>query len=222
MNLQVDGSSIYEYGDVITHSFYHPHHVSSFGGGAVIAQLPEAHNQIQSIVHWGRSCRCHYDSAHCDAPPGLNHNFWYQQEGINVEMSELNACFGRWQLQSWPDQEAKRWKHWRLWEHAVAGIVGTRTWQAGDNISPFVFPIGVDLHRYVAVTNEITAKGVEVRTLMGGAIHLHPAFQHLAHSRLKQCERTGSQSFFVGMHQTLETEKIEGAIAIVRDALKRA
>ncbi len=221
MNLRVEGTTIYEYGDLVTHSFYHPHHLSSFGGGAVIAQLPEVHNQVQSIVHWGRSCCCQYDSAHCHAPAGLNHNFWYQQEGINVEMSELNACFGRWQLQSWPKQEAKRWKHWHLWEQAVAGMAGTRTWQASADISPFVYPIGVEFNRYAMVTDKITANGVEVRSLMGGAIHLHPAFQHLAHDRLKQCERTGSQSFFVGMHQTLETKKVQQAIAIVCEALRK-
>ncbi len=116
MNLQVEGSPLYSFGDVVTHSFYHPHHLSSFGGGAVVVQSPQLNDHIQSIVHWGRSCRCHYDPTHCEAPEGLNHNFWYVREGINVEMSELNACFARWQLRGWPEQEAKRWEHWRIWE----------------------------------------------------------------------------------------------------------
>ena len=222
MNLQVDGMPIYEHGDLITHSFYHPHHLSSFGGGAVVVRSRELHDQVQSIVHWGRSCRCHYDATRCEAPDGLNHNFWYQREGVNVEMSELNACFARWQLHSWPEQEARRWEHWRLWESALAGIPGVHTWPARGNISPFVFPIAVATGRFPAVTREIMARGVEVRSLMGGAMHRHPAYQHLAHAGLKQCEAMGARSFFVGLHQTLETKQVERASAIVRKVLEVA
>ena len=222
MNLQIGGTSLYEYGDLITHSFYHPHHLSSFGGGAVVGRSPEAHDHLQSIIHWGRSCKCHFDSTRCEAPPGLNHNFWYEREGINVEMSELNACFARWQLLSWPEQEARRWVHWRLWEKGLAGMPGVKTWQAQGNVSPFVFPVGVAASRFATVTNEILAHGVEVRSLMGGAIHLHPAYRHLAHAGLKECEAMGARSFFVGLHQTLETEKVERAITLVREVLEKA
>jgi len=220
MALQVDGASLYDFGDVVTHSFYHPHHLSSFGGGAVVVNLMELHDQVQSIVHWGRACRCHYDAARCDAPGGLNHNFWYQREGINVEMSELNACFARWQLRSWPAQEARRWEHWRVWESALAGIPGVETWPAATNVSPFVFPIGVAPERYAELTSQILAQGVEVRSLMGGAMHLHPAYGHLAHSALKQCEAMGRRSFFVGLHQTLETDQVRRASGIVRRLLE--
>jgi dTDP-4-amino-4,6-dideoxygalactose transaminase len=220
MNLQVDGLSLYELGDLVTHSFYHPHHLSSFGGGAVVAQSSEFNDHIQSIVHWGRSCRCHYDPMGCEAPAGLNHNFWYLREGVNVEMSELNACFARWQLRSWPEQEARRWEHWRLWERAVAGTPGVQIWQAHANLSPFVFPIGIAPGRFAAVSREIIARGVEVRSLMGGAMHRHPAYQHLAHDRLKQCEALGARSFFVGLHQTLETKRVERAATIVRTVLE--
>jgi len=222
MNLQVEGTSLYEHGDLVTHSFYHPHHLSSFGGGAVIARSPEIHDHMQSIVHWGRSCRCHYDPANCDAPEGLNHNFWYEREGVNVEMSELNACFARWQLRSWPEQEARRWAHWRLWERVMTGVSGVHTWTARGNVSPFVFPIGVAPGQFASVTSEIMARGVEVRSLMGGAMHRHPAYQHLAHSGLKHCEAMGARSFFVGLHQTLETERVERAAAIVREVMEVA
>ena len=59
MNLQVDAdTSLYITETLITHSFYHPHHLSSFGGGAVVARSSDFNDQIQSIVHWGRACRC--------------------------------------------------------------------------------------------------------------------------------------------------------------------
>jgi CDP-6-deoxy-D-xylo-4-hexulose-3-dehydrase len=222
MGLQIEGTSLYSFGDVATHSFYHPHHLSAFGGGAVVVNSTELHDRVQSIVHWGRTCRCHYDTARCDAPDGLDHNFWYEREGINVEMSELNACFARWQLRSWAAQEARRWEHWRVWESALACIPGVETWPARANISPFVFPIGVTPERYTALTRQILANGVEVRSLMGGAIHRHPAYQHLAHAGLKQCELMGRRGFFVGVHQTLERGVVHRASSIVRQILEAA
>jgi len=222
MGLQVEGETIYGFGGLVTHSFYHPHHLSSFGGGAVAVNSTELHDQVQSIVHWGRTCRCHFDAARCDAPDGLNHNFWYQREGINVEMSELNSCFARWQLRSWPVQEARRWEHWRIWASALGHIQKVETWAAHANVSPFVFPIGVAPEKYAALTREILAQGVEVRSLMGGAMHRHPAYQHLAHNRLKECEAMSARSFLVGLHQTLKTNQVERASALVRAVLEVA
>jgi len=220
MNLTVDGRSLYEYGDLVTHSFYHPHHLNSFGGGAVVERLPDLHEDIQSIVHWGRACRCQYDAESCNAPEGADHNFWYLREGINVEMSELNACFARWQLQSWPEQEARRWKHWRIWQEALGASPRVQTWPARGNLSPFVFPVGVEADRRKAVTDEILALGVEVRSLMGGAIHYHPAHRDLAHDGLANCEAMARRSFFTGIHQTLKTGSVERAAAIVRGVLE--
>jgi dTDP-4-amino-4,6-dideoxygalactose transaminase len=216
MDLRQSGRMIYEFGDIITHSFYHPHHLSAFGGGVVATHSRELHDQIQSIVHWGRECRCHYDPATCHAPHGLNHNFWYIREGVNLELSELNACFARWQLRTWPEQESQRWEHWRTWTHALTDLPGVRIWEAAQNISPFVFPIAVDASRFDTITRRIQKEGVEIRSLMGGAIHRHPAYQHLAHARLANCEVTGSRSFFVGIHQTLSSEQVGAASAITR------
>ena len=83
---------------------------------------------LLTVTHWGRECTCHYDPSICVAPPGMHHNFYYVRVGHNLEMSgkrhptmrmvcsfqptrnqfplspphaELNACFGRFQLQDW-------------------------------------------------------------------------------------------------------------------------
>src|SRR5258708_30286373 len=102
----------------------------------------------------------------------------------------------------------------------MTGVSGVHTWTALGNVSPFVFPIGVAPGQFASLTSEIIARGVEVRSLMGGAMHRHPAYQHLAHDGLKQCEALGGRSFFVGMHQSLEKENIERATAIVRTVLE--
>lgn len=222
MNLTVDGVPIHRHGDLVTHSFYHPHHLSSYGGGLVAARDPAIHAEVESIVHWGRACSCHLDPASCAAPDGLNHNFWYIREGVNLELSELNACFARWQLRTWPSQEARRWEHWRRWERALAGIPGVRTWTARQDVSPFVFPVGVPAGRHAAVTAAIQEAGVEIRSLMGGAIHRHPAYAHLAHGGLANSEATGGSCFFVGIHQTLADTQVEEACGIVSRILRQA
>ena len=104
---------------------------------------------------------------------------------------------------------------------ALTDIPGVQIWPADQNISPFVFPIAVDALRFTELTDAIQAAGVEVRSLMGGAIHRHPAYHHLGHDRLKQCERTGSRSFFVGIHQTLTRQQVAEASSIVRRILSQ-
>jgi dTDP-4-amino-4,6-dideoxygalactose transaminase len=212
MNLEVDGKSLYEYGDIITHSFYHPHHLSSFGGGAVIVASAEDHRLTESLSHWGRACTCHFDREQCQAPSGINHNFFYQRLGINVELSELNACFGRFQLQTWPQQEALRIARYDQLYRSLHNRDGICVYQRHQNISPFVFPIRVAQDRFESTTTSLRERGLEIRNLMGGAIHLHPAFKHLGHPQLTHAETMGASTFFVGFHQNLSDAQFAGTM----------
>lgn len=75
---------------------------------------PSWHAITESMTHWGRKCTCHFDPSICEAPEGMHHNFWYTRVGHNLEMSELNACFGRFQLQSWTSMESSRIKYYEI------------------------------------------------------------------------------------------------------------
>ena len=75
MKLEIDGKQAYEYGDFTTWSFYHPHHLSAYGGGAIISNSKTNLRLIESIAHWGRACSCHVDELSCSAPAGMDHNF---------------------------------------------------------------------------------------------------------------------------------------------------
>src|SRR5439155_25544517 len=116
---------------------------------------------------------------------------------------------------------AQRWDHWHISTEALIGLPRVHLWPADANVSPFFIPIGVPREHVDAVTQKILSRGVEVRSLMGGAIHLHPAFQRLAHDGLTNCAALGATTFFVGIHQTLNTDKVRRAAAIVREVLKR-
>jgi dTDP-4-amino-4,6-dideoxygalactose transaminase len=219
-----DGRLAHEYGDVSTFSFYHPHHLSSFGGGAVSTPHESWRRVVQSSTHWGRLCSCHYEGADaCTAPDGMHHNFHYVREGHNIEMSELNAAFGRWQLaEFWPDAERRRLEHYALLHDALADVAGVRVYERQqDSGSPFVFPISVDdPSRLPELRARLDERGVEIRSLMGGGIHAQPAYTHLQHDGLANTVDMSARSFFVGVHSTLETDDVRAVASILREELK--
>ena len=126
LRLEIGGKPTFSYGDILTWSFYHPHHLSSYGGGGVICLNQDDYVLIDSIIHWGRACRCHIDPALCKNPDGPAHQFTYENIGVNVEMSELNAAFGRWQLRCFPKDEEKRLQNYQLLYEHLKDCVGIR------------------------------------------------------------------------------------------------
>lgn len=212
-----DGRQLHQQGDMTTWSFYHPHHLSSYGGGAVISSTPELYRLADSIAHWGRACTCHIDPARCTAPPGCAHNFTYVRTGVNVEMSELNACFGRFQLQHWDEIEVRRKQNYGVLFDHLSDIPALKTYPAPvGNGSPFVFPVACLDETSVAAAERLARHGVECRTLMGGATVEQPAFRHLAHDGNTNARALAARSFFVGIHQTIGLEDIKAVAGLIR------
>ena len=207
-----------DYGDISTLSFYHPHHLSSYGGGAVVTLNQDDYVIADSITHWGRSCKCHIDKSLCTVPAGPAHNFTYERLGLNVEMSELNACFGRWQLQNIKQIEMARTRNYDSFYEALKDVPSLKVWPIPDvNCSPFVFPIrlknGMSVRDAYAVLAE---KGIEIRTLMGGAINEQEAFHNmLAGTEVPVAKEMADTTFFVGVHHTLPTEDVETVAQII-------
>jgi len=218
MDLRVEGVPAHRLGDLSTWSFYHPHHLSAFGGGAVLAPDAAWHARVDSLVHWGRACTCHLDGAPCSAPAGMHHQFHYVRRGHNLEMSELNACFGRFALQTWEAQEARRLAHYGVLSGALQGVAGVRTWPApGDSGSPFVFPFALQGRPIEPFAEAMARHGVEVRSLMGGAVVDHPAYADIPHDGLRHCRALSRSAGFVGVHQSLP----DGDVAEVARLLAR-
>lgn len=216
--MKVQGKPVYSYGDISTLSFYHPHHLSSYGGGAVVTLNQDDYVIADSITHWGRSCKCHIDKSLCTVPAGPAHNFTYERLGLNVEMSELNACFGRWQLQNIKQIEMARTRNYDSFYEALKDVPSLKVWPTPDvNCSPFVFPIrlknGMTVRDAYAVLAE---KGIEIRTLMGGAISEQEAFHNmLAGTEVPVAKEMADTTFFVGVHHTLPNEDVETAAQII-------
>ena len=221
LRLEIGGKPAFSYGDILTWSFYHPHHLSSYGGGGVICLHQDDYILIDSIIHWGRACRCHIDPALCKNPDGPAHQFTYENIGVNVEMSELNAAFGRWQLRCFPKDEEKRLQNYQLLYEHLKDCVGIRVYPHPDsNGSLFVFPVQLTNGLSVGKAYEILRKkGVEIRTLMGGVTNEQPAFNHLSSKFFMEAHKMAEQTFFVGVHQTLPVEDVQAVARILKENL---
>ncbi|MDE6009290.1 MAG: DegT/DnrJ/EryC1/StrS family aminotransferase [Muribaculaceae bacterium] len=198
-------------------------HLSSYGGNAVICPNKEDYILCDSIAHWGRACKCHIDESLCKNPDGPADQFTYERLGINVEMSELNACFGRWQLQRWQHYELRRRENYRLLYDMLKDNPNLKLWEVGEEQpSRFVFPIKLINGMTVRDAWEILSpKGVEIRTLMGGATCSQPAFRDLVEFGA-QTNAIGmaDTTFFIGIHQTLSAHDVKAVARIINDTFR--
>lgn len=215
-----DDEQYYRFGDITTLSFYHPHHLSSYGGGAVIFANKEDYILCDSIAHWGRACKCHIDESFCTNPEGPAHQFTYERLGVNVEMSELNACFGRWQLRQWESIEDKRCRNYTTLYDQLRNNPNIKVWNINtDQPSRFVFPIQLKNGMTVKEAwQELAPKGVEIRTLMGGATCEQSAYKGLlTYDTQNEAIAMADSTFFVGIHHTLSNKDISTVAKIINE-----
>lgn len=211
LGIAANGVACHKYGDITTWSFYHPHHLSAYGGGAVVTLNTEDYILADSVIHWGRSCKCHITDAVCTVPAGSAHQFTYERPGLNVEMSELNARFGRWQLQQWDSIEVMRKRNYRILYDTLCHNPHIKVFEHPEiNISAFAFPIQLtDGRKLSEVYETIKSEGIEVRTLMGGACNEQKAFSSLFNkSNTLNAHILTQTAFFVGIHHTLPEEDV--------------
>lgn len=211
-NARIGDQPLCKYGDIVTWSFYHPHHLSSYGGGAVYSVCVDDFMMTDSIAHWGRACKCHIDPSLCSLSAGPAHQFTYENIGVNVEMSELNACFGRWQLREWEKIEAQRQKNYSILYKMLSGKDNISVWPFFNDRkdSPFVFPILYKVGTVDDVFERLSVKGIEIRTLMGGAVCQQNAFQgKVVFDNCDNASYLSRHTFFVGCHHTLSESDIK-------------
>lgn len=217
------GRTNFEAADFVTWSFYHPHHLSSYGGGCIVCGTAEDFALVDSVVHWGRACKCHINPAMCKVPLGPRHEFTYERLGFNVEMSELNACFGRWQLTHWDSFETTRNAHYDTLFELLSGCVGLRLWERPAGGSPFVFPFrvvnGMDVE---AVYRELADLGVESRRLMGGVLNQQPGFWNYEADELVNARALANSTLFLGIHQTLSNEQVRYGATVLKSVLTQS
>ena len=176
---------------------------------------------MDSIIHWGRACRCHIDPALCKNPDGPAHQFTYENIGLNVEMSELNAAFGRWQLLRFKKDEERRFQNYNVLYESLKDADGIWVYPHPDcKGSLFVFPVQLTNGMTVRDAYKILRpKGVEIRTLMGGVTNEQPAFKHLSGEMFAEAHKMAEKTFFVGIHQTLPVKDVQAVATVLKGSL---
>ncbi len=222
MDLRLRGQPAHRWGTLSTWSFYHPHHLPAHGGGAIVCPDEDWRRQLESLTHWGRACTCHFDPDHCPAPEGIDHFFTYIRPGLNLAMSELNACFGRFQLRQWQAIEERRRRHHDILYQALRGVSAARVYPlpAGSG-TPACFPITLRRGNVSELAERLAGRGVEVRSLMGGVVTRQPAFRYIPHDGLVHCKALSDRSFFTGIHQTLAEQDVRDVSRILVEEVQR-
>ncbi|MGC4115530.1 MAG: aminotransferase class V-fold PLP-dependent enzyme [Myxococcales bacterium] len=218
MDLRVGGGPAHLRGTLATWSFGHADHLSAFGGGAVICPDEDWHRRVESISNGGQACTCHTDRLDCLAPQGVNHKAWYERAGFDLQMSELNAVFGRSQLRSFRMQEDRRRRHYRTLYDFLHGHTALRLWAAPeDSGSPAFFPVQIREGDPEDIAARLRAREVEVRSLETAVACGQPAFRNLPHDGLARCTALAASTFLVGIHQTLKDEEMAAVARLINE-----
>ncbi len=215
--LDDDNNELFTYGDITTWSFYHPHHLSSYGGGAIITLNQDDAMLVDSICHWGRACKCHIDPSLCKNPDGPAHQFTYERVGVNIEISELNACFGRWQFQNFDKYEEQRKANYQCLYDTLSDNKNLKVFEH-PNIGGSVFVFPVYLKNGMTVNDaykKLSAQGVEIRTLMGGVTNEQKAYRFISDEIFTNAHDMAEHTFFIGIHQTIPYDNAKAVAEII-------
>jgi CDP-6-deoxy-D-xylo-4-hexulose-3-dehydrase len=152
------------------------------------------------------------------APEGAEHKAWFERPGFDVQMSELNAVFGRSQLRSFRVQEDRRRRHYRTLYDFLNGTprcgCGPRPRTRG---SPAFFPVSVREGDPEDIAARLRAREVEVRSLESAVDCGQPAFRNLPHDGLARCTALAASTFLVGIHQTLKDEEMAAVARLINE-----
>lgn len=215
------------YGDIATFSFYPAHQITMGEGGAVITNNPLLHRRIRQFRDWGRDCWCDTGKDNTcgkrfswqlgKLPFGYDHKYIYSVRGYNLKLTDFQAAIGVAQLKKLPKFIEKRKENF---EKLYKGLKKYEKYfilpQKEKNSEPawFGFPIVIldnapftrlDIVKY------LESKGIGTRSLFGGNLTLHPAYQNVKYKKigdLKNSDKVTSDSFWIGVYPGITDEMI--------------
>jgi len=219
MGSQQKGKKAGTFGDIATVSFYPAHHITTGGeGGAILTNNTSLWRKCLSIRDWGRDCFCRagYAQPACKdrlANPPFDHRYYYTSLGMNLKLTEMQAAFGREQLKRVDEFIALRKRNYRILAESIGRAVN-------DDISPFAFPVmAKDKEKAMARLEEM---GIQTRTLFGGNILAHPAYQNISKriiGELPVSNRLLKEAFFVGVGPHLTVNNMEYMAECLKEVL---
>ena len=230
-------------GDIVSSSFYPPHHMTMGEGGAVYTNNPLLNKIARSFRDWGRDCVCpsgrdnlcghRFDRQYGELPLGYDHKYVYSHFGYNLKATDMQAAVGCAQLKKFPSFVARRRHNFERLHRALASVEDKLILPvAAENSNPswFGFCItcrdGVDREKVVPY---IESKGVQTRMLFAGNLLKHPCFDEMRAAgegyrvvgNLDNTDKIMTSTFWVGVYPGMTDEMIDYMAKTIIEAVNQ-
>jgi CDP-4-dehydro-6-deoxyglucose reductase, E1 len=234
--------SVGTFGQYATLSFYPAHHITMGEGGCVIPRNAGFRRIALNLRDWGRDCWCdpgkdntcgkRFNWQLGELPKGFDHKYTYSTLGFNLKATDMQAALGVSQLKKLPFFLERRRQNYSALTEGIKSspvlaqhltpVVATE----GTHPSWFGFPIlcqpSVDRRK---VQMSLEEQGVGTRLVFAGNMIRQPALQDVKYRKvgdLKNSDTVMAQAFWVGVHPSIDQERLAYMLEALEVAVKSA
>jgi CDP-6-deoxy-D-xylo-4-hexulose-3-dehydrase len=220
-----EGRHVGTFGAMGTFSFYFSHHISTIEGGMVVTDDDALADLARSLrAHgWIRDMSNKEELA--SASPWIDPRFLFVHVGYNVRPMELQAAFGRVQLQRLDEfNEARRrnadWLLGQLTELSERGDLQFVTEQSGGQSTWFGFTVLCrDAETRRRLSEHLEERRIETRAIVAGNLTVQPAFRDAPHrtvGSLANSTMITQRGLFIGNHPNLDQARLDHIVEAFR------
>ena len=225
--------------DIGTSSFYPPHHMTMWEGGATYTNNPLLKKIMLSMRDWGRdcwcesgidnTCGCRFSQSFGTLPKGYYHKYVYSHFGFNLKVSDMQAAIGCAQLEKFPTFVEKRKENQKKLYDGLKDLSQLHLVETQPNSDPSWFGFMMTLKDDVNFTrNELVeyleANKIQTRNLFAGNMIRHPMFDSMILNQdyrvigdLKVTDKIMNDSFWIGLYPGMGDDAINYMIKKIRE-----
>lgn len=216
------------FGDISTYSFYAAHMITMGEGGAVITNNPLIHRSLRQFRDWGRDCWCDTGKDNTcgkrfgwklgKLPLGYDHKYIYSQIGYNLKLTDFQAAIGLAQLKKLPKFIEKRKENF---QKLYSGLLKYKKYfilpEKEKNSDPCWFGFMLVIKdsapfSRLDIVNFLESNKIATRSLFGGNLLLHPAYQNIKYKKIGDLENSNkitNNGFWIGLYPGITSEMID-------------
>jgi CDP-6-deoxy-D-xylo-4-hexulose-3-dehydrase len=232
-----NGQLVGTQGSMATVSFFPAHHITTGQGGAIFTNDGLVKKMLESLRNWGRACWCvpgqdntcgkRFDFCVGDEIE-YDHKYIFQRMGYNLQITDFQSAIGLAQLDKLQEFESIRKRNWKRLKEALSEY---KKFFIMPHAIPHADPSWFGFHLTVKgmapftrreITEYLESKKIGTRLLFGGNLLQQPAFQHIPHKVFGSLENSNlitRDTFWVGVHQGIDDERIDYMISVFREFL---
>jgi CDP-6-deoxy-D-xylo-4-hexulose-3-dehydrase len=226
------GKSLESYGNISTSSFFPAHHLTTGQGGAIHTNDHTLYKIAKSFASWGRDFKCDECKSNCEKrfDSGYDCRYSYNEFGLNLRPTEMQAAIGCAQLTKLPEFIDKRQKNYLYLLKNLELFDSYFYFQKlslDTVVSPFAFLITLKPDCKF-IRNEIVQylekNNIETRFLFAGNILCQKCFKQLTNNidyriigSLENTDYIMNNSFFIGVYPGMTNEKLQFMVDKIKE-----